>query len=272
MVQPRRLKPEPLIIDGPRRQPRVFPKVPITPGLVVTHRASGTTGPIIEVAHGGIKLRDSKGRDHLFRLAEGAFAIGNEACTLVLERPNTPSTTALTASGSISVANATAKIAKPSRIFVEGIHDAELVERVWGDDLRVEGIVVERLDGMDNLDEVVRKFGPRRNRRLGILLDHVVPGSKEQRMAEAIDHPEVLITGHPYIDVWQAVKPHVVGIKAWPEVPKGEDWKQGICHRLGVGDPPTFWRHILSKVTSYSDLEAPLVGAVELLIDFVTEP
>lgn len=272
MVQPRRLKAEPLNIDGPRRAARVFPKVPITPGLEVTHRASGTSGTIIETAHGGVKLRDRQGRDHLFRLGEGAFAINREPCTLVLERPPAPNEVALTASGSISVANAPAKIAKASRIFVEGIHDAELLERVWGDDLRIEGIVVERLDGADNLSEIVRKFGPRPGRRLGILLDHLVSGTKEQRMAAEIDHPDVLITGHPYIDIWEAVKPKVVGIEAWPSVPRGEDWKTGITTRLGVDDPPAFWRHILASINSYRDLEAPLVGAVEALIDFVTEP
>ena len=46
-------------------------------------------------------------------------------------------------------------MARASRILVEGVHDAELVEKVWGDDLRVEGVVVERLDGMDHLAAVV---------------------------------------------------------------------------------------------------------------------
>jgi hypothetical protein len=32
------------------------------------------------------------------------------------------------------------------------------------------------------------------------------------------------------------------------------------------------WRRILSSVRSYTDLETPLLGAVERLIDFVTEP
>lgn len=191
--------------------------------------------------------------------------------TLVVERAApTPQAPTITASGSIAVDGAPARIARASRILVEGVHDAELVEKVWGDDLRIEGVVVERLDGMDDLLPVVRGFGPRPGRRLGILLDHLVPGSKEQRAADAIDHPDVLITGHPYVDVWQAVRPSVLGIDAWPEVPKGEVWKDGVCRRLGVGDPSAFWRRILASVSSYRDLEAPLVGAVEQLIDFVT--
>ena len=152
------------------------------------------------------------------------------------------------------------------------MHDAELVEKVWGDDLRVEGVVVELLDGADNLMEVVRGFGPRPGRRLGILLDHLVSDSKESRIAAGVDHPDVLVTGHPFIDVWAAVKPSVVGIPEWPEVPRGEEWKAGVCRRLGVDDPRLFWKRILGSVSSYADLEPPLVGAVEQLIDFVTEP
>ena len=79
-------------------------------------------------------------------------------------------------------------------------------------------------------------------------------------------------TGHPYVDVWAAVKPSVIGLRAWPEVPKGENWKDGVCRRIGVSDPRAFWKKLLGSVNSYADLEPPLVGAVERLIDFVTEP
>ena len=54
----------------------------------------------------------------------------------------------------------TARVARASRIWVEGIHDAALVERIWGDDLRIEGVVVEPLDGIDELPQAVRGFGP----------------------------------------------------------------------------------------------------------------
>ena len=47
--------------------------------------------------------------------------------------------------------------------------------------------------------------------------------------------PDVLVTGHPFVDVWQAVKPSVVGIRAWPVVPRGTDWKTGVCAALGWG-------------------------------------
>jgi hypothetical protein len=143
---------------------------------------------------------------------------------------------------------------------------------VWGDDLRVEGVVVERLDGADHLDAVVASFRPGPGRRLGILLDHLVPGSKEARLAEGVRHPSVLVTGSPYVDVWAAIRPKVLGIPAWPDVPRSEEWKAGVCRRLGLeGETWQVWRGLLGKVRSYADLEPPLVGAVEQLIDFVTE-
>lgn len=51
-------------------------------------------------------------------------------------------------------------MAGESRIYVEGVHDAALVEKVWGHDLRVEGVVVEYLEGIDHLPSVVEEFGP----------------------------------------------------------------------------------------------------------------
>ena len=153
---------------------------------------------------------------------------------------------------------------------MEGVHDAELIEKVWGDDLRIEGVVVERLDGADNLRAVLDELRPGPNRRVGVLLDHLVAGTKEARLAHEIAHTGVLVTGTPYVDVWQAVRPRAVGIAAWPSVPKGADWKTGVCAALGVDDPRTFWRRILASVGSWDDLEQPLVRAVEELIDFVT--
>ena len=40
----------------------------------------------------------------------------------------------------------------------------------------------------------------------------------------------------------------------------------------GVGDPTDRWRRVLGAVSSYADLETPLLGAVERLIDWMTEP
>jgi hypothetical protein len=178
----------------------------------------------------------------------------------------------VSASGSVKVQGLQARVARDSRIWVEGKHDAELVERVWGHDLRVEGVVVEPLDGVDVLSDRIAEFGTGPGRRLGVLVDHLVPGSKESRLVEAVHDENVLVTGHPYIDVWEAVRPEAVGIRAWPKIPRGTEWKQGICDALGWGQPFEGWQRVLSGVSSFRDLETPLIGAVERLIDFVTEP
>ena len=208
-------------------------------------------------------------------LTPGGFEVDGTAVTLVRPRPDPAAKSAdrRTASGSLAPASTEARVARASRLLVEGRHDAELVERVWGDDLRAEGIVVELLDGADHLEEAVRTFGPGPKRRLGVLLDHLVDGSKEQRIAERIDHPDVLIVGHPFIDIWQAVKPSVLGIAAWPDVPKGIPWKEGTIAALGSTlEPHEFWRALLGRLDDWTQLEAPLIGAVESLIDFVSAP
>jgi hypothetical protein len=263
---------EPLDLDGggPRVK-RPPARVEAKPGLRVTVRATRFTGVVVSCAKQLVTLRGADGRDQQVRLLDGAFAIDGKPVTLVPPRA-AAAAPRRTASGSVAVPDAPARIARASRILVEGLHDAELVEKVWGDDLRVEGVVVEPLHGADDLQEVVRGFGPRPGRRLGILLDHLVDHSKESRIAAGIDHPDVLVTGHPFVDIWAAVKPKVVGIPAWPDVPKGQPWKEGVCAALGVDDTRRFWKQILASVTSYADLEPPLVGAVEQLIDFVTEP
>ncbi|HEY8482915.1 MAG TPA: DUF3097 family protein, partial [Spirillospora sp.] len=175
------------------------------------------------------------------------------------------------ASGSIAVQGLRAKVARESRIYVEGVHDAELVEKIWGHDLRVEGVVVEYLEGVDDLPAIVEEFGPGEGRRLGVLVDHFVDGSKESRIAAQISSPHVLVTGHPFVDIWQAVKPSAVGIPAWPDVPHGVPWKEGVIAELGWGDDTgAAWKRILACVNTYTDLEPALLGRVEELIDFVT--
>lgn len=264
---------EPLDLDGdaPRRR-RAPNRVAAEAGLEVEVRGTALHGVVVACDSAIVTIRDRMGRDHRVRLRDGAFDVQGAQVTLVRPRATATAEASRTASGSVAVDGAPARIARASRILVEGVHDAELVEKVWGDDLRVEGVVVELLDGADNLDEIVRGFGPRSGRRLGVLLDHLVDHSKETRIAAGIDHPDVLITGHPFVDIWAAVKPSVVGIDRWPEVPRGQPWKEGVCAALGVDDPRLFWRRILNSVSSWTDLEPALIGAVEQLIDFVTEP
>jgi hypothetical protein len=190
--------------------------------------------------------------------------------TLTRPQAKQPAQRRVTASGSIAVAGVPARVAKASRIWVEGIHDAALVERIWGDDLRIEGVVVEPLDGIDDLAGAVAAFRPGPTRKLGVLVDHLVPGSKESRIVAAVKDPGVLVTGHPYVDIWQAVKPERVGLRAWPVIPPGRPWKEGVCAAVGVREPADMWRRILASVRSYKHVETPLINSMERLIDFVT--
>ncbi|TDP99996.1 MULTISPECIES: DUF3097 domain-containing protein [unclassified Leifsonia] len=255
------------------------PTVEAVRDLVLEDAASGFCGAITRLEAQTVELEDYFGKKRVFPLT-GSFLIDGEPVRLVVPS-RTPAGPTRTASGSFAVGDQKARVARASRIFVEGRHDAELVERVWGDDLRVEGVVVEYLEGVDDLDAIVREFQPDRGRRIGVLVDHLVPGSKESRIAEQVARgpygAHVLVVGHPYIDIWQAVKPQRVGLDAWPSIPRSISWKHGICAALGLphetqADIARAWKRILGQVRSYTDLEPELLGRVEQLIDFVTEP
>ncbi|MFC7550441.1 DUF3097 domain-containing protein [Plantactinospora sp. GCM10030261] len=261
------------VLAGDWRRRRVIPEVDAEPDLVVEDADSGFCGAVVGFDSGAVVLEDRHGRRRNFPLLPAAFLLDGEPVTL--RRPATravPPPRRRTASGSVAVGGLRARVARASRIWVEGVHDAALVERIWGDDLRVEGVVVEPLEGIDDLAARVGEFAPAPHRRLGVLVDHLVAGSKESRIVAAVTSPDVLVTGHPYVDVWQAVRPAALGIRAWPVVPPGRPWKEGVCAALGVADPATMWRHILSKVDSFADVETPLINAMERLIDFVTVP
>lgn len=255
-------------------------RVPAETDLVVEVAVDGFCGAVTRLEGPHVELEDWKGRRRLFPLGKG-FMIDGEPVELVPPTPNHPQARRRTASGSFAVEDQRARVALPSRILVEGRHDAELVERVWGDDLRAEGVAVEYLEGIDLLDALLAQEPPSRERRYGVLVDHLVPGSKEQRIADAVARgphgAHVRIVGHPFVDVWQCVKPQALGIARWPVVPRGTDWKTGICRGLGWpaedhADIARAWQHILSRVRTFRDLEPALIGRVEELIDFVTEP
>jgi Protein of unknown function (DUF3097) len=261
------------VLSGDWRRPRrgQIPDVAAEPGLVAEDPSSGFCGAVVACAKDAVTLEDRFGKRRVFPLAKAAFLIDGKPVTLV--RPVPKQAKARSASGSIAVTGLRARVARESRIYVEGLHDAELVEKIWGHDLRVEGVVVEYLEGVDHLPDIVEEFEPGPERRLGVLVDHLVTGSKESRIAAQVSSPHVLITGHPFIDIWEAVKPSAVGIAAWPKVPRGESWKEGVIERIGwKAEPGEAWRHILSRVTTFADLEPALLGRVEELIDFVTAP
>jgi len=257
---------------------RITPQVEAEADLVVEVAGDGYCGAVTRVQAGNVELEDRLGRKRLFPLGKG-FLIDGQSVELVVPKPTVAAGPARTASGSFAAPQARARVARASRILVEGKHDAELVEKVWGDDLRIEGVVVEFLQGVDLLEDVLRDDPPSAQRRYGVLVDHLVRGSKESRIAEAVARgphgAHVKIVGHPHIDVWQCVRPEAVGIRAWPDVPRGIEWKVGVSRALGwpardQADLARTWQRILRSVRSYRDLDPALLGRVEELIDFTT--
>jgi hypothetical protein len=238
--------------------------------MVIEDRSSGFCGDVVKITIEAVTLRDRHGAHRHFRYKPGGFLFEGKPVTLVRPVTQSAAVPRITNSGSIASATATARVARGSRIWVEGKHDAELVEHVWGDDLRELGVVVEPMHGIDDLVARVAEFSPGPDHRLGVLVDHLVAGSKEHRIAAEVAraHRDALVTGHPFVDVWEGVRPKVIGLDAWPRVPMGQPWKDGVCAALGA-DPLTFWPRLRNRVRSFADLRPELVGAVEQLIDFV---
>jgi hypothetical protein len=284
-----------------RRSPVPVPEIVAEPGLVVEDSEGRFCGAVVRTDKDSVTLEDRHGKRRVFPYTPRGFLLDGRPVTLL--RPvktgmsdmsgagraggtgaggtggargtGGAGTARKTASGSIAAPGPfKAKVARASRIYVEGKHDAELVERIWGDDLRDVGVVVEYLEGIDDLAAIVAEFDPSPARRLGVLVDHLVDGSKESKIAAAVrGNPGVLVVGHPFIDIWEAVRPSAVGIAAWPRVPRGQEWKAGVLSALGwPPDTAAAWKRILGSVRGYADLTPELLGRVEELIDFVTAP
>ncbi|HUH71973.1 MAG TPA: DUF3097 domain-containing protein [Mycobacterium sp.] len=267
------------VLAAGRRKPRST-EHPAELGMVVEDVETGYVGAVVRVEYGRIDLEDRHGHTRGFPLGPGYLLEGRPVILTAPRRP-APTASGRTASGSVAVPGARARVARASRIYVEGRHDAELIAQVWGEDLRIEGVVVEHLGGVDDLVGLVAEFGPGPERRLGVLVDHLVTGSKEARIADAVRRgpggPDTLVVGHPYVDIWQAVKPQRLGLAAWPNVPRHMEWKYGACKALGLphadqADIARAWRRIRSRVRDWNDLEPALISRVEELIDFVTQP
>lgn len=268
-----------VLAGGGRRKPRSV-EHPVEIGMVVEDAQSGYVGAVVRVEYGRVDLEDRHGNTRGFPLGPG-YLLDGEPVILTPPRRARPAAPARTASGSVAVPGARARVARASRIYVEGRHDAELIAQVWGQDLKLEGVVVEYLGGVDDLVGIVEKFRPGPGCRLGVLVDHLVAGSKESRIADAVRRgpggADTLIVGHPYVDIWQAVKPQRLGLRAWPRVPRHIEWKHGVCQALGwphadQADIARAWQRIRSAVRDWNDLEPALIGRVEELIDFVTMP
>lgn len=145
-------------------------EVAAEPDLVVEEIATGFCGAVIrceKTAEGPtVTLEDRFGKHRVFPMGPRGFLLEGRPVTLV--RPAAaPQRTNRTASGSLAVPGARARVARAGRLYVEGRHDAELVERVWGDDLRIEGVVVEYLGASTICPRSSRSSARRRTRGSG---------------------------------------------------------------------------------------------------------
>ena len=256
---------------------REVPKVEAERGLVVEDSEGRFCGAVVGYEKGAVTLEDRHGKRRVFPLAPAAFLLEGQPVTLVPPAPDPAvqhARTARTASGSVA-APAAGGPRWPGR--AGSTSRASTTPNWWrrsgATTCVTSGVVVEYLEGIDDLPAIVKSFSPAPSRRLGVLVDHLVAGSKETRIAASVRSPDVLIVGHPFIDIWAAVRPSAVGIAAWPDVPPGQPWKEGVLRAIGwPPEVPSAWQRILRSVTSYADLEPELLGRVEELIDFVTMP
>ena len=257
--------------DADRRRPK-YQTVIAEAGMVVEDRSSGFVGDVVRWSFEGVTLRDRNHQLRHFTWKPGGFLIDGKPVTLQRPEATPVLTQTVSAAGGFlgekSHGASRARIAQPHRIWVEGTHDAELLEHVWGDELRELGIVVEPLHGADDLVNGLEEYQPASMRRRGVLLDQLGEGSEEQRIADSVLNDHVLITGHPFVDVWAGIRPRTIGLESWPDVPMGIPWKQGLCDAIGV-ELEGFWPKLRNSVKSFADLEPSLVGAVEQIIDFV---
>lgn len=248
--------------------------VTVSVGMVVEEPTSGFCGAVVRWENGLVVLEDRRGARRSFEFGPGFWLDGRP---VALRQPaaTRPSAPTHTASGSRIGEVGPAKVAAASRIYVEGRHDAELVEKIWGDDLRHVGVVVEPLGGINDLPAIVAEFAPGPGRRLGILVDHLVTGSKESRIVSEISSDFVLVTGHPFVDIWAAIRPQRLGLERWPDIPRDVEWKAGasVALRRTARNPAEIaatWAWILGRVRDWRDLDPALPREVERLIDFVT--
>ena len=150
-----------VLAAGPRRRRPPVPQLEAARGLVVEDAEGRFCGAVVSCDKAAVTLEDRHGRQRVFPLAPAAFLFEGKPVTLVRPVPVArPPAATRTASGSVAAPSSRARVARASRIYVEGRHDAELVEKIWGDDLRDVGVVVEYLEGVDHLPQIMAEFRP----------------------------------------------------------------------------------------------------------------
>ncbi len=265
-------------LTPPWKRSAPVPQVPAERDLVVEEAETGFCGAVLacEKSAGGVTvtLEDRFGRQRVFPLRPRGFLLEGAVVTLV--RPAAPAPGGgprLTASGSIAVDGARPRVAGPGGSTWRAGTTRNSSNASGATTCASRASSWSTWPAWTACPRWWRRSGRVPGARLGVLVDHLVPGSKESRVAEAVTGEHVLVVGHPFVDVWAAVKPARLAIPAWPDVPHGQDWKTGVCRALGwPDDTGAAWRRVLSAVRSYRDLDPRLLGRVEELIDFVTAP
>ena len=261
---------------------KVVPEIALERGMVLEDATTGFCGAVTRWENGLVVLEGRGDKRRSFPIGYGLLLEGKPV--LVKVPPRAPATgqrtPGRTASGSVAGPTERAKVALPSRIYVEGRHDAELVEKIWGDDLRHVGVVVEFMDGIDDLSDIVAEFRPERGRRWACWPITWCPAARSPGSPPAWRRVRTARTcSSPAIPSWTSGRRSSrskLGLPSWPHVPRGTDIKHGTCAALGwphrdQADIARAWQRILATVTSWSDLERGLLTPVEQLIDFVTQ-
>src|SRR5260370_36667648 len=118
------------VLAAGRRQPRST-EHPAELGMVVEDAETGYVGAVVRVEYGRVQLEDRHGRTRGFPLGPG-YLLEGRPVILTAPRRAAPTGVGRTASGSVAVPDARARVARASRIYVEGRDDAELVGPRWG--------------------------------------------------------------------------------------------------------------------------------------------
>src|SRR5699024_11074841 len=113
------------------------PEIPLSRDLVVEDADETFCGAVVAWDKATVTLEDRAGRLRIFELGPASFLVDGKPVTLVRPASHARKGPLRSASGSVAVPNAPARVARESRIYVEGAHDAEFVGKVWGRDLRV---------------------------------------------------------------------------------------------------------------------------------------
>ena len=249
-----------------------IPKVPAERDLVVEDADSGFCGAVVACDKEAVTLEDRFGKRRLFPLDPAAFLLDGKIGDAGTARGRHRGARRRSASGSIAVEGLRARVARQSRIYVEGVHDAALVERIWGHDLRVEGVVVEYLEGVDDLPAIVEEFGARAGppaRRAGRPPGARLQGEPDRRPGDLAGRAGRRPPVHRHLAGGQALR---CSASRPGRTCRAGSWKEGVIAALG-------WRMDAGRrvaahpgpVSTYADLEPALLGRVEELIDFVTE-